>query len=72
MAKNVFKVRHHGSRDPTCADSFTALVRRRLYKMILSGDIREGSYILVKEYVLARADRINGEGEVLSVVSNLG
>ena len=40
--------------------------------MILSGDIREGSYILVKEYVLARADRINGEGEVLSVVSNLG
>lgn len=39
--------------------------------MILTGDIREGTYILVKEYILARADRINGEGEVLSAVSNL-
>lgn len=72
MAKNVFKVRHEGSRNPAFADLFIALVRKRLYKMILTGDIREGTYILAKEYVLARADRINGEGEVLSVVSNLG
>ncbi|KAL8793394.1 MAG: hypothetical protein Q9195_003980 [Heterodermia aff. obscurata] len=36
--------------------------------MIIRDGIREGTYILVKEFVLARANRINGEGEVLYFV----
>ena len=40
--------------------------------MIISSGIREGTYILVKEFVLARANRIDGEGEVLSGVFHLG
>ena len=52
-------------------DVFEALTRRPLYKMIIAGGIREGTYILVKEFVLARANRIDGEGEVLSGVFDL-
>lgn len=53
-------------------NGFKALTRRRLYKMIIAGGIREGTYILVKEFVLAQANRIDGEGEVLSGVFHLG
>lgn len=42
-----------------------ALVKRRLYKRLVIGDIREGSYVLLKEYTLERADRLYEEGEVL-------
>ena len=59
---------NRGLYDRDSADSYLALVKRRLYKRLITGDIREGSYVLLKEYTVERADKINGEGEVMSDV----
>lgn len=42
--------------------SIQALVKRRLYKMIVSNEVCEGSYLQIKEYALASARKIIGEG----------
>ena len=42
-----------------------AVVRRRLHKWFATFDVREGSYVILKEYDLARGKRLHGEGEVL-------
>ena len=44
--------------------SIQALVRRRLYKMIIAGDVCEGSYLLIKEYTLESAERTQGDGAI--------
>ncbi|KAK4696051.1 hypothetical protein P7C71_g1805, partial [Lecanoromycetidae sp. Uapishka_2] len=41
------------------------LLRRRLHKIINRLDIREGSYVVLKDYKLATAKRLNGEGDVV-------
>ena len=43
----------------------TAVVKRRLHKWFTTFDVREGSYIILKEYSLAKGKRLRGEGEVL-------
>ena len=43
----------------------SAVVKRRLYKWLSTFDVREGSYVVLKEYNLARGKRLRGEGEVL-------
>ena len=43
----------------------TAVVKRRLHKWLTTFDVREGSYIILKEYGLAKGKRLRGEGEVL-------
>lgn len=42
-----------------------AVVKRRLHRMINSGEIREGSFVVLKDYCLARAKRRNSDGEVV-------
>lgn len=42
-----------------------AVVRRRLHKWFTTFDVREGSYVVLKEYELARGKRLHGEGDVL-------
>lgn len=42
-----------------------AVVRRRLHKWFGTFDVREGSYVVLKEYGLARGKRLHGEGDVL-------
>ena len=42
-----------------------AVVRRRLHKWLTTFDVREGSYVVLKEYDLAKGKRLNGEGDVL-------
>ena len=69
MAKSSFKASTKNFCDCGSTNDFKALTRRQLYKMIINSDIREGTYILVKEFALAWAKRINGEGEVLSDAS---
>ena len=46
----------------------SALMKRRSYKSVLSGDVCEGSYILVKKFQLATAKRLTEEGFVMSVI----
>lgn len=41
-----------------------AVVKRRLHKWLTTFDVREGSYIVLKEYELARGKRLHGEGDV--------
>ncbi|CAD6565194.1 MAG: hypothetical protein ASARMPRED_006506 [Alectoria sarmentosa] len=41
-----------------------AVVRRRLHKWLTTSDVREGSYVILKEYDLARGKRLHGEGDV--------
>ena len=43
----------------------SAVVKRRLHKWLTTFDVREGSYVVIKEYDLARGKRLHGEGEVL-------
>jgi len=43
------------------------VVKRRLHKYVTRRDIREGSYVVLKDYKLATAKRLNGKGEVRSV-----
>ena len=71
MAKRSFKACIKHFRHPGYTNESKALTRKRLYKMIISDGIREGTYILIKEFVLAWANRIDGEGEVLSGLSQL-
>lgn len=42
-----------------------AVVKRRLHKWLTTFDVREGSYVILKEYSLAKGKRLHGEGEVL-------
>ena len=42
-----------------------AVVRRRLHKWLTTFDVREGSYVVLKEYDLAKGKRLHGEGDVL-------
>ena len=42
-----------------------AVVRRRLHKWFTTFDVREGSYVVLKEYELARGKRLHSEGDVL-------
>ena len=42
-----------------------AVVKRRLHKWLTTFDVREGSYVILKEYSLAKGKRLRGEGEVL-------
>lgn len=41
-----------------------AVIKRRLHKWLTTFDVREGSYVILKEYNLARGKRLHGEGEV--------
>ena len=43
----------------------TAVVKRRLHKWLTTFDVREGSYVILKEYSLAKGKRLHGKGEVL-------
>ena len=51
--------------DGTDAPGQTAVVKRRLHKWLTTFDVREGSYVILKEYSLAKGKRLRGEGEVL-------
>lgn len=42
-----------------------AVVKRRLHKWLTGFDVREGSFVVLKEYNLARGTRLLGEGDVL-------
>ena len=42
-----------------------AVVGRRLHKTINYGEIREGSFVVLREYQLARGQRVNGGGQVV-------
>lgn len=52
---------HHGAD----TSNSSAVVRRRLHKWFTTFDVREGSYVVLKEYELARGKRLHGEGDVL-------
>ena len=52
-------------RDGTETPDQTAVVKRRLHKWLTTFDVREGSYVVLKEYSLAKGKRLRGEGEVL-------
>ncbi|KAK0508452.1 hypothetical protein JMJ35_008728 [Cladonia borealis] len=41
-----------------------ALLKRRLHKYVTREDVYEGSYVVLKEYSLASAKRLNGDGNV--------
>ena len=43
----------------------SAVVKRRLHKWLTTFDVREGSYVVLKQYRLARGKRLLGEGDVL-------
>ncbi|KAL8825617.1 MAG: hypothetical protein Q9170_007724 [Blastenia crenularia] len=45
-----------------------ALVKRRIYKTLYNDDVREGSYVILKIYHLAYAEKINGKGTVVYIV----
>lgn len=42
-----------------------ALIRGRLHRAVLEQDVGRGSILVLKDYSLARAKRLNGEGEVV-------
>ena len=42
-----------------------AVIKSRLHKKILHGEIKEGSFVVLKDYQLARGKRINAVGEVI-------
>ena len=48
--------------------SIQALLKRRLYKMIVLNEAYEGSYLQIKDYALACAKRTNGKGSVTYIV----
>ena len=43
----------------------SAVIKRRLHKWLTTFDVREGSYVILKEYDLAKGKRLHGEGDVL-------
>ncbi|KAL8711269.1 MAG: hypothetical protein Q9225_007147 [Loekoesia sp. 1 TL-2023] len=45
-----------------------ALLKRRIYKTIYSEDVREGSFVILKIYHLAQAEKVNGKGTVTYIV----
>ncbi|KAI4288588.1 MAG: hypothetical protein L6R35_002146, partial [Caloplaca aegaea] len=45
-----------------------ALVKRRIYKTIYNEDVREGSFVILKVYHLARAERLDGKGIIIYIV----
>ncbi|KAI4179404.1 MAG: hypothetical protein L6R41_007863 [Letrouitia leprolyta] len=45
-----------------------ALLKRRIYKIIYNEDVREGSYVILKVYHLARGKRLNGKGNITYIV----
>ena len=45
-----------------------ALVKRRLHRSVFDVGVRRGTVVVLKEYQLARAKRLNGEGEVAYVL----
>ena len=47
------------------------MVKRRSYKSLISGDVCEGTYILLKKFQLATAKRLTGDGQVMSVTPTL-
>ena len=53
--------------DQDAADNpdLSAVVKRRLHKWLTTFDVREGSYVILKEYDLARGKKLHGEGDVL-------
>lgn len=53
---------HHVDADIT---KLPAVVKRRLHKWLTTFDVREGSYVVLKEYNLVRGKRLHGEGHVL-------
>lgn len=71
MGRKQSRVLVHGSCRRNSADDYLALVKRRLYKRLVTGDIREGSYVLLKEYTVERADKTNGKGEIMLEVPEL-
>ncbi len=48
-----------------------AVLKRSLHKEISRGDLREGSYIVLKEYRLATAPRVKGVGNIQYVMYTL-
>ncbi|KAL8662848.1 MAG: hypothetical protein Q9202_004362 [Teloschistes flavicans] len=45
-----------------------ALLKRRQYKTIYHGDVREGSFVILKIYHLAQGKKVNGQGFVCYLV----
>ncbi|KAL8803344.1 MAG: hypothetical protein Q9182_003232 [Xanthomendoza sp. 2 TL-2023] len=45
-----------------------ALLKRRIYKTLYNEDIREGSFVILKVYHLARGKKINGKGTITYLV----
>lgn len=42
-------------------------MKRRIYKTIYNEDVREGSFVILKVYHLARAERLDGKGIIMWV-----
>lgn len=42
----------------------SAVVKRRIHKVLNKREIEEGSIVILKEYKLATAKRLHGDGEV--------
>ena len=51
--------------DDSDIPNISAVVKRRLHKWLTTFDVREGSYVILKEYDLAKGKRLRGEGDVL-------
>ncbi|KAI4163991.1 MAG: hypothetical protein LQ342_002488 [Letrouitia transgressa] len=48
--------------------SIQALLKRRHYKLVFNEDVREGSFVILRDYHIARGKRLDGNGEVLYLV----
>ena len=42
-----------------------AILRQEIHPFVKTGEIREGSYVSVTKYNLARRKRLRGDGEVV-------
>ncbi|KAL8813921.1 MAG: hypothetical protein Q9223_006817 [Gallowayella weberi] len=45
-----------------------ALLKRKIYKTLYNEDVRDGSFVILKEYRLARGKKINGKGTITYLV----
>ncbi|MCJ1466311.1 hypothetical protein MMC07_004930 [Pseudocyphellaria aurata] len=47
---------------------WTAVLKRKCYKHVTSFDVREGSYVVLRNYRLARGRRLSGMGNVIYII----
>ena len=55
----------HTDQNGAKTSNLPAVVRRRLHRWLTTFDVREGSYVVLKKYDLAKGKRLHGEGDVL-------